>query len=172
MYSVKNSALNFTKLSFRLRPMDSTDRDQVLRLRVEPAQAPFVEPIEETLACVNTLRENHVMLIDDKVIGFFQIDLENEQRFEVASAKELELHEVIIDSSHQGRGYGAAFLEQLPAYIGSEYPGWKSIVLTVNCLNERAHALYKRGGFSDTGEIYPHGRSGPQYVMRYFLADT
>lgn len=151
--------------------MGSTERDYVLQLRVDQAQMRFVEPIEETLTQENVLRENHVMLADGNVVGFFQIDTENERRFESAPSKELELHEVIVGASHQGHGYGAAFLEQLPSYVCAEYPDWDSLALSVNCLNKRAHALYARGGFSDTGEIFKLGRSGPQYVMRCHLAE-
>lgn len=171
MCCVSSCALNCINLSFSLDRMSSAERDQVLQLRVDPSQMRFVEPIEETLSQENILRESHVMLADGNVVGFFQIDTENEHRFEAALPKELELHEVIVDTKYQGRGYGAAFLEQLPLYVRTAYPGWDTLALSVNCLNERAHALYVRGGFSDTGEIFKLGQSGPQYVMRYLLAE-
>ena len=41
----------------------------------------------------------------------------------------------------------------------------RSIVLTVNCNNAAALALYLRAGFRDSGTLYHGGRSGPQHLL-------
>lgn len=154
---------------FQLRRIVDADNDQVLALRVHPDQSPFVEPIAETLDAETPSRDNHVIVSDDVIVGFFQIDTGNFRRFEDSPALELELHEVIVDVSSQGQGIGRGFISALPDFLRDSYADWPCIALTVNCRNERAHTFYAKGGFADTGEVFAPGRSGPQHVMRMWL---
>ncbi len=156
-------------MTFELARMTDDHRADVLALRVHDSQALFVEPIVETLEATAGMRDNHVMLMNDAVVGFFQIDATGEARFRNPSSRELELHEVMIDAGRQGTGLGRKFASTLGHYIAAEYPGWQTLVLSVNVMNGRARALYELGGFRDTGEIYTKGRAGPQNVMRLRL---
>jgi hypothetical protein len=36
-------------------------------------------------------------------------------------------------------------------------------------VNPGAIRAYLKGGFTDTGEVWPHGEAGPQHVMRLAL---
>ena len=150
-----------------LRRYLAADRAAVLGLSVTGLQAAFVEPMAETLSTTALQRDNFVIAADDGVVGFFQIDCSSDaQRI----ANSLELHEVLVDASHQGKGYGKAFVFALKDFLRSEYPVWDDVCLTVNCKNMGAYRLYELGGFTDTGELYLEGRSGPQHVMRLALS--
>lgn len=149
-----------------LRQMTAADREAVLLLDVTKEQSAFVDPISDTLAQSSSLRDNHVVVAEDLVVGFFQIDDTPESQ---RIAGSLELHEVRIAAAHQGKGFGKQLLASLPPYLRSTYPDWASVCLTVNCRNKRAYHLYLLGGFADTGETFHGGRSGPQHVLRMSL---
>lgn len=156
---------------FQLRPMQEQDRATVLGLHVAASQQPFVEPIADTLALTQPARDNHVIAAGGAIIGFFQIETENLKRFQGASARELELHEVFIDTQMQGQGFGRLFIQSLADYIRENYLDWRTIALSVNCKNLTAYGLYQKGGFIDTGQLWTEGRSGPQHVMRMHLRE-
>ena len=148
-----------------LRRYLAADRPAVLGLSVTDPQAAFVEPMAETLSTTALQRDNFVIAADDGVVGFFQIDCSSgAQRI----ANSLELHEVIVDASHQEKDM--AFVFALQDFLRREYPVWDDVCLTVNCKNMGAYRLYELGGFTDTGELYLEGRSGPQHVMRLDLS--
>ncbi len=151
----------------KLRRYLTADRAAVLGLSVTGPQAAFVEPIAETLSTTALQRDNFVIAADDGVVGFFQIDCSSGAQ-RIANA--LELHEVLVDASHQGKGYGKAFVFALKDFLRREYPVWDDVCLTVNCKNMGAYRLYELGGFTDTGELHLEGRSGPQHVMRLALS--
>jgi GNAT superfamily N-acetyltransferase len=150
-----------------LRRILASDRSAVLGLSVTDPQAAFVEPIAETLSTTALERDNFVIVAGGEVVGFFQIDCASDAQ---KIPDTLELHEVIIDAAHQGKGYGKAFVFALKEFLRREYPGWGAVCLTVNCKNKGAYRLYELGGFMDTGELYCEGRSGPQHVMRLDLS--
>jgi len=151
----------------KLRRYLTADRPAVMGLSVTDPQAAFVEPIAETLSTTALQRDNFIIAADDGVVDFFQIDCSSGAQ-RIADA--LELHEVLVDASHQGKGYGKVFVFALKNYLRSEYPVWDAVCLTVNCKNMGAYRLYELGGFTDTGELYHEGRSGPQHVMRLMLS--
>ncbi len=150
-----------------LRQFLTADRAVVLGLSVTGPQAAFVEPIAETLSTTALQRDNFVIAADGAIVGFFQIACSSGAQ---KIANTLELHEVIVDASHQGKGYGKVFVFALKEFLRSEYPKWDAVCLTVNCKNKKAYRLYELGGFTDTGELYFEGRSGPQHVMRLALS--
>jgi len=149
-------------MSVQLRRYTDVDKSTVEQFEVTNAQAPFVEPLRETLA-TEADRDCFVIEADGKPVGFFQIDHASATQSVEAH---LELHEVMIDWRHQGKKYGKAFVEMLPRLLNAEYPNSGSVCLTVNCRNQKAKKLYEYGGFADTGELKMDGPSGPQHIMR------
>lgn len=145
-----------------LRPMLESDRTDVSALVVSDEQLDFVDPLSEALEAHAGDWDDHVIVADDQVVGFFQID---SSRSTPRIPDQLELHEVRIGSVYQGRGYGKAFMTLLGDYLAATYPGWPDVCLSVNCRNETAYRIYQQGGFVDTGEIYHGGSAGPQHVM-------
>ena len=97
-----------------LRRYLAGDRAAVLGLSVTDPRAAFVEPMAETLSTTALQRDNFVVAADDGVVGFFQIDCSSGAH---RIANSLELHEVIVDASHQGKGYGKAFVFALKDFF-------------------------------------------------------
>ena len=149
-------------MTVQLRRFSSDDKPIVEQFKVAAEHRLFVDLVSETLASGHE-RDNFVIEVDNVPVGFFQIDHSSGSQ---TLDHHLELHEVLIDRNQQGHGYGRSFIEKLPDFLKSEYPGWQSVCLTVNCKNLSAKRLYELGGFADTGDLELGGRSGPQHIMR------
>lgn len=155
-------------MTISLRRMQETDRPVIEKFTVQTEQTAYVEPLKETLANVEQ-RVNFVIDNDGIAVGFFQIDKSSGLQ---CVANHLELHEVSIDQSQQGKGYGKAFVAALPEFLQRGFPEQNGVCLTVNCRNHNAKRLYELGGFIDTGRLKQDGPSGPQYIMRRDLNDA
>ncbi|MEL7543485.1 MAG: GNAT family N-acetyltransferase [Pseudomonadota bacterium] len=149
-----------------LRAMQPVDRPAVETLSVSQDQLAFVEPTAIALEANRDAWTDHVVEVDGRIVGFFQIDArESGPRL----PHHIEIHEVNIDAAVQGKGYGKALFRALPAYLRDAFPAATAACLTVNCRNPRAYSVYLAGGFVDTGALYEGGRSGPQHIMTLAL---
>lgn len=64
-----------------------------------------------------------------------------------------EILHLVVDVDRQGQGVGAAVVELLLAHVAQTRPGAQEVRLTVHPDNTRAQRLYRRRGFSPTGEV-------------------
>lgn len=64
------------------------------------------------------------------------------------------LHALQVDRHQQGRGFGKACLQALPAAAMQAWPGIKAIELSVDSANVAAMGLYLGLGWVDGGEAY------------------
>ncbi|MBT1261479.1 GNAT family N-acetyltransferase [Pseudomonas sp. VS40] len=69
------------------------------------------------------------------------------------------LHALQVDRHQQGRGFGKACLQALPAAALEAWPQIKGLELSVDADNVAATGLYLRAGWVDSGEAYK-GRIG------------
>ncbi|MFK9007864.1 GNAT family N-acetyltransferase [Pseudomonas pergaminensis] len=69
------------------------------------------------------------------------------------------LHALQVDRHQQGRGFGKACLQALPAAALEAWPQIKGLELSVDADNVAAMGLYLRTGWVDSGEAYK-GRIG------------
>lgn len=151
-----------------VQPVTAELREAVLRLHVRPAQDGFVSPPARTLPDAEQCPGSQPMaiLLGDAVIGYYRIERNARSlagRDEDAEA--LGLRSFQLDAAWQGRGLGARALDVLLADLAQRHPQARRIVLTVNCGNAAALALYRRAGFADSGTLYHGGRSGPQQLL-------
>jgi RimJ/RimL family protein N-acetyltransferase len=140
----------------------------VLELRVRPDQADYVSPVQVTLLDAEQCPGSTPMAIlcDETPMGFYRIELHAgsvaDRDFEVPA---LGLRSFFLDQAWQGRGLARPALAALLADLPGRQPQARLLVLTVNCRNLAARALYLDAGFIDTGELYHGGRSGPQHLL-------
>jgi RimJ/RimL family protein N-acetyltransferase len=143
---------------------------RVAHLKVAPDQKAFTGSVLSAFRRAEPGVDLHGIWQDGRPVGFFKIDHCFPRRIGFARPGELGLRSFLIDRSLQGRGLGSAAVAALPAYLRAATPEASALVLTVHRSNPAAIACYLRGGFVMTGQIWPHGRAGPQHFMRLSLA--
>lgn len=143
--------------------------EQVKNLSVEEAQLAYVGTIEWLFENKLDKWKFHLILKDETVVGFFNIDENYPNQYDFAGTDEVGLRGFFIDTRYQGKGYGKAAVVALDEYLSLHYGDRKSMILTVNCKNKLAYKAYLSGGFIDSGELYQGGPAGPQHVMRKFI---
>ena len=79
------------------------------------------------------------------------------------------LHAFQVDRGQQGRGFGKACLQALPAAALLVWPQIKGIELSVDADNVAAMGLYLAAGWVDDGEAYK-GRIGYERRLRWDFA--
>ncbi|WPN97105.1 GNAT family N-acetyltransferase [Pseudomonas sp. MUP55] len=77
------------------------------------------------------------------------------------------LHALQVDRRQQGRGFGKACLQALPAVALQAWPQIKALELSVDADNAAAMSVYSAAGWVDSGEAYK-GRIG--YERRLSLS--
>lgn len=153
----------------KIYPYDKVYDDQLMGLSVAEEQLPYVGKVEDLLLGMVEGWTYNVICFKDEVVGFFNIDKLYSNRYEFATEEEIGFRAFFIDKRYQGKGIGSKAMKQLREYVSNNYPGWKNLVLTVNCRNEVAYKLYTKYGFEDNGELYHGGKAGPQHVLRMRL---
>lgn len=156
-------------MSVTLYPLTLADRARVAHLTVHPEQLRFAGTVAEAFDAPQDGVDFHAMLMDGLPVGFFKIDRTYPVVHGFAEPGDLGLRAVIVDAARQGQGIGTAAMRALPAYLRELYPQVRRLWLTVNLQNSAAIASYRKGGFQDTGAIWPHGSAGPQHIMRLSL---
>ncbi|MFV1600863.1 MULTISPECIES: hypothetical protein [unclassified Phaeobacter] len=75
----------------------------------------------------------------------------------------------MIDRGAQGKGFAPTAVSALQSNLPTHYPARHAVVLTVNFKNSPAVRCYLKGGFQDTGGIYPHRLADPRHILRMAL---
>jgi RimJ/RimL family protein N-acetyltransferase len=160
-----NTSKNST---IRVAPVDAPLRLALLGLHVRPAQRDWVGAIADLLADVAQCTDSEPMAIlqGDVPVGYYRLEPNGRtvagRDFGVPS---LGLRAFFIDAGWQGRGLGKQALAALIVDVVERHPRAHLLVLTVNHDNHAALRLYLRAGFTDSGELYHGGRSGPQILL-------
>lgn len=141
----------------------------VAGLRVTPEQEVFSGQVSDAFETLDPEVDFHCILSDEQPVGFFKIDRAYARRVPVVPRGALGLRAFLIDHRAQGKGYATQAVTALPAYLPALYPSARCLCLTVNLANPAAIRSYLKGGFRDTGIIWPHGQAGPQHVLRLDL---
>ncbi|MEL6450776.1 MAG: GNAT family N-acetyltransferase [Pseudomonadota bacterium] len=148
-----------------LTPLAPTDLAKVAHIHVHPDQIKFSGTVREAFEAAEPHVDFHAITHDGTAVGFFKIDRAYATRYPFAAPNGLGLRAFMIDAAHQGTGLGTRACAALPAYLATQYPDHGPLWLTVNFTNHAAYRAYRKGGFKDTGDIWPHGDAGPQNVL-------
>ncbi|MFV1463104.1 MULTISPECIES: GNAT family N-acetyltransferase [unclassified Phaeobacter] len=152
-----------------LRPVCRSEFDLVSHIQVEPDQVRFSGTVAQAFEDNEDGVDFHAILDGIRAVGFFKTDRLYHETYDFAEADTLGLRGFMIDRSAQGKGYATAAVAALKTYFPALYPDRPAVVLTVNMQNPAAVRCYLKGGFQDTGGIYPDGLAGPQHILRMKL---
>ncbi len=150
----------------------SSDREnEVSELAVKPEQQIFtVGNIKQVIESLNQDEHPHLIIADDKTVGFFLLDCSYSDTYKFNANKALGVRALLVDQRYQGQGFATKALKQLPGYVQQHYPQFEALQLTVNCRNKPAYKCYVQCGFNDSGELYLGGPAGPQHILQQKIA--
>ncbi|MBR3559999.1 MAG: GNAT family N-acetyltransferase [Oscillospiraceae bacterium] len=133
-----------------LKPVDQSNRDECVRLKVTKAQAEYIASNTsslETAARHPEVARPFVIFSDDIAVGFamfaFETDYEDpDDRYW--------LWRFMIDEQYQGQGYGKEALKHIISYFKEN--GANNIRLSTKESNINAIDLYTSYGFKPNGD--------------------
>ncbi|WP_165312952.1 GNAT family N-acetyltransferase [Vibrio ziniensis] len=139
-------------------------------LSVREEQAQFtIGNIPQVVEQLKETEHPHLIIFEDKPVGFFLLDLDYSTKYQFGSQKAIGIRALLVDQHYQGKGIATKVIKALPSYVAKHYPDFEVMQLTVNCRNKPAYECYLKCGFADTGELYLGGPVGPQHIMQYVL---
>ncbi|OBY24471.1 GNAT family N-acetyltransferase [Leisingera sp. JC1] len=156
-------------MTLSLRPVARSEFDLVRHIQVEPDQTRFSGTVAQAFEEDEEGVDFHAILNGTRAVGFFKTDRLYHETYDFADADTLGLRAFMVDRAEQGKGYATAAVAALRNYLPGHYTGRAAVLLTVNMQNPGAVRCYLKGGFQDTGGIYPHGIAGPQHILRMGL---
>lgn len=144
-------------VEIHFEPVNSQNREQLLRLRVAPGQEGFIETVAECLeeAAQEPCWRPVAIYDADALIGFAMYCRWQERR-EGVEYDRVWLDRLLVDASCQGKGYGKTCVPLLLDRLKEEY-GPREVYLSVYPENQVAARLYEEFGFRFNGERDLHG---------------
>ena len=135
-----------------LRPLDDSNREAVIALRVSPAQLNFVASVADSLAEAAAEPDGHAIqwaLYDDETpVGFVMISDEVGAPGYIPQY----LWRLLIDESYQRKGYGTAALDLVVEYFHGR-PGVDVMWTSAGQGDGSPLPFYERYGFERTGDL-------------------
>lgn len=161
----------------RLVPYETlslVQKQQLDTLQVHPEQLAFCGDI---YCALNSLLVNpnpaaikgFALLADDRPVAFLLLK-RPPCLPHWASEHSATLHALQVDRQQQGRGFGKACLQALPAVARQAWPQIKGLELSVDADNVAAMGLYLAAGWVDSGEAY-RGRIGYERRLTLVIAE-
>ena len=138
-------------MKIELRPIDETNREDCIRLKVSDSQAAYIDTNEKSLeaAAENAEVARPFMIYADGVaVGFTMFAFEPD--YEDPNDRYW-LWRFMIDEKCQGKGYGREALKQIITYFKEN--GATNMRLSTKESNVNATHLYESYGFRRTGEM-------------------
>ncbi|MFW5748139.1 MAG: GNAT family N-acetyltransferase [Chloroflexota bacterium] len=134
-----------------LQPIDKDNWRQAIKLKLTEDQKGFVAPnwysIIECLYEDSPYAYSMAIMADDVMVGYSLFGY-----FSDDPPGECWIGRLMIDSDHQGKGYGRAALMAILAHLKAANQCGQ-IFLSVEPENTIARALYESAGFVSTGRI-------------------
>lgn len=148
-----------------LEPVNRDNFRSLFQMVLKPGQESFVTPARWTLArCyVRMYGDNfehlpHLLRAGDKIVGYVTTVCDPQTR------DNYWIDDIMIAADHQGRGYGRGAMVETIRMITRRYANCRAIRLTCFRDNTNAAALYKRLGFTVTGDVDPEFGE-PNYIL-------
>src|SRR4051794_1141739 len=134
-------------MDITFRPVTRQNFSAVIELTVTPEQEEFVSPNLYSLAetYVEPTWTPLAIYAGDQLVGFAMFGRDD-------ATGQWWIMRYLIDTRHQGRGYGTAALPLLIDLIVERH-GCNELFLGYDPSNEVAKRLYERMGFAPTGEM-------------------
>ena len=133
-----------------LRPIDEGNFLDAFRLELAPGQEQYVSGPIRSLAQAYVYREQcqpFGIYAGERMVGYVMVIYDYD-------LEEYNIWHMMIDTIHQGKGYGKAAMQKCLAYIAKKpFGNSNRVVLTCHKENETALALYQKLGFRETGNI-------------------
>ncbi|MBR5347683.1 MAG: GNAT family N-acetyltransferase [Lachnospiraceae bacterium] len=136
-------------MNIELRPLDASNREDCIRLKVTEDQAAYIASNESSLEDAGenaAVARPFVIYADGVAVGFTMFAFEPD--YEDPDSRYW-LWRFMIDEKRQGRGYGREALQQIIAYFREN--GATNIRLSTKESNVNAIRLYESVGFKRTG---------------------
>ena len=132
-----------------LRKITEENFLDAFNLKPDPGQERFVSHPIRSLAQAYVYRDQcqpFGIYDDDTMVGYVMVIYDYD-------IPEYDIWHMMIDASRQGQGYGSAALQQVLEYIRTK-PFGSSDRVTLTCNKDNIHAMkmYKKKGFTETGE--------------------
>lgn len=145
-------------MSITLRPVTEDNAPAVLALRTTPAQEQFVSTVADSIAEAEAHPEGNpwyrAVYADDVPVGFVMLSWDVEPQPPDINGPWF-LWKLLIDSRHQGRGYGREVVRQVVELVREQ---GAIELLTSHGIGEGGPAgFYARLGFVPRGDVDPDG---------------
>ncbi len=141
-----------------LREITDENREAVLALRVAPGQEQFVSSvrysIREAAEHPHAKPWYRAVYAGDEPIGFVMLSWNVEPQPPEINGPWF-LWKLLIDESHQGRGYGQEVVRQIVELVQAE--GGTELLTSYVPADGGPAGFYERLGFVPTGELDPEG---------------
>ena len=138
-------------MNIELRPVDQSNRDDCVRLKVTAAQSQYIASNESSLEAAEEHAEvarPFVIYADGVAVGFTMFAFEPD--YDDPNDRYW-LWRFMIDEQYQGRGIGKEALKSIVAYFKDN--GAANMRLSTKDSNTNAIHLYQSFGFSPTGDV-------------------
>ena len=138
-------------MNIELRPVDQSNRDDCVRLKVTAAQSEYIASNENSLEAAREHAEvarPFVIYADGVAVGFTMFAFEPD--YDDPNDRYW-LWRFMIDEQYQGRGIGKEALKSIVAYFKEN--GAANMRLSTKDSNTNAIHLYQSFGFRATGEV-------------------
>lgn len=138
-------------MKIELIPLDESNIEDCLRLKVSKSQANYIDSNERSIAAAEEhsgVARPFVIYADGTAVGFTMFAFEPEYEDPL---DRYWLWRFMIDERYQGRGFGRAALFHIIEYFKQN--GATNIRLSTKESNSGAIKLYQSAGFKPTGEI-------------------
>ncbi len=154
----------FIQLSF----YNATHFEALNSYELDEIQSEFTVSVYDSifLRKVETIEGKYPVsiLIENKPIGYFVLDLSKEKLDFTEESNAILLRSLSLNPLFQGKGLGKQAMLLTDEFVKKNFPEIKKIVLSVNVRNTSAYQLYLKSGYSDSGRIFV-GIKGPQHIM-------